>query len=92
MNLASSNPFHFGQLVWGKLGSAPFWPAVIFTEENQDWIRQKGKSTSVHVFFFGKTAERSWIPTTRLLPFIGTAKLAKQRNEWRRKVTKSIHN
>ena len=42
---ASSNSFHFGQLVWGKLGSAPFWPAVIFTEENQDWIRQKGEDS-----------------------------------------------
>lgn len=42
-NLASSTSFHFGQLVWAKLGAAPFWPAVIFTEENQDWIRQKGE-------------------------------------------------
>lgn len=38
----SKAAFHFGQLVWAKLGSAPFWPAVIFTEENQDWIRHKG--------------------------------------------------
>jgi len=44
-NLASSISFHFGQLVWAKLGAAPFWPAVIFTEENQDWIRQKGKNS-----------------------------------------------
>ena len=47
-----------------------------------------GKSTQVHVFFFGKTAERSWIQTTRLLPFIGVDKLAKQRYQWRRKVIK----
>ena len=40
--LASSDSLHFGQLVWAKLASAPFWPAVIFTEENQDWIRHKG--------------------------------------------------
>lgn len=46
-NLASSTPFHFGQLVWAKLGSAPFWPAVIFTEENQDWIRQKGNKDKI---------------------------------------------
>lgn len=46
LNLASSTLFHFGQLVWGKLGSAPFWPAVIFTEENQDWIRQKGENST----------------------------------------------
>ena len=48
--LASSSSHHFGQLVWAKLASAPFWPAVIFTEENQDWIRHKGSrrlSTSV---------------------------------------------
>ena len=48
-----------------------------------------GKSTYVHVFFFGKTAERSWILTTRLLPYIGTEKLAKQRNKWRRKVNQT---
>ncbi len=48
-----------------------------------------GKSTCVHVYFFGQTAERSWIQTTRLLPFIGTEKLGKQRNKWRRKVTKN---
>jgi hypothetical protein len=42
-NLASSISLHFGQLVWAKLASAPFWPAVIFTEENQDWIRYKGR-------------------------------------------------
>ena len=44
LNLASTASFHFGQLVWGKLGAAPFWPAVVFTEENQDWIRQKGEA------------------------------------------------
>jgi hypothetical protein len=42
-NLASSDSPHFGQLIWAKLASAPFWPAVIFTEENQDWIRHKGR-------------------------------------------------
>lgn len=45
-----------------------------------------GKSTYVHVFFFGKTAERSWILTSRLLPFMGIEKLSKQRTKWRRKV------
>jgi hypothetical protein len=50
-NLASSNPFHFGQLVWAKLGAAPFWPAVIFTEENQDWVRQKGKNPTKFLVF-----------------------------------------
>jgi len=49
-----------------------------------------GKSTYVHIFFFGETAERSWIKTERLLPFIGTEKLNKQRNQWRRKVTKKV--
>lgn len=82
----SFSSFHFGQLVWAKLGSAPFWPAVIFTEENQEWMRQKGKSTHVHVFFFGQTAERSWIQTTRLLPFLGTEKFPKQRSKWRRRM------
>ncbi|CAF0775339.1 unnamed protein product [Rotaria sp. Silwood1] len=82
----SSTSFHFGQLVWAKLASAPFWPAVIFTEENQDWIRHKGKSTYVHVFFFGETAERSWIQTTRVLPFIGPEKFSRQRRKWRRKM------
>ncbi|CAF0783954.1 unnamed protein product [Rotaria sp. Silwood1] len=86
VNLASSTSFHFGQLVWAKLASAPFWPAVIFTEENQDWIRHKGKSTYVHVFFFGETAERSWIQTTRVLPFIGPEKFSRQRRKWRRKM------
>ncbi|CAF0933107.1 unnamed protein product [Adineta steineri] len=85
-NLASSTSLHFGELIWAKLASAPFWPAVIFTEENQDWIRHKGKSTYVHVFFFGETAERSWIQTTRVLPFIGTEKFSKQRSKWRRKM------
>ena len=46
-----------------------------------------GKSAYVHIFFFGETAERSWIKTERLLPFIGTEQLNKQRNQWRRKVT-----
>ncbi|CAF4088566.1 unnamed protein product, partial [Adineta steineri] len=82
----SSTSLHFGQLIWAKLASAPFWPAVIFTEENQDWICHKGKSTYVHVFFFGETAERSWIRTTRVLPFIGTEKFSKQRSKWRRKM------
>ncbi|CAF2332512.1 unnamed protein product [Rotaria sp. Silwood2] len=90
VNLASRTSLHFGQLVWAKLGSAPFWPAVIFTEENQDWICHKGKSAYVHVFFFGETAERNWIRTTRVLPFIGPEKLTKQRRKWRRKMkTKS---
>ncbi len=48
-----------------------------------------GKSTYVHIFFFGETAERSWIQTTRLLPFLGAEKLTKQRNQWRRKVNKN---
>jgi hypothetical protein len=44
-HLGSSTSPHFGQLVWAKLASAPFWPAVIFTEENQDWIRHKGENS-----------------------------------------------
>lgn len=104
LDLASPSSVHFGQLVWAKLATAPFWPAVIFTEENQDWIRQKGrthsvnvfnslqsiivgKSTYVHVFFFGETAERSWIQTTRILPFLGMNKFSQQKLQWRRKVT-----
>ncbi|CAF3563368.1 unnamed protein product [Rotaria socialis] len=97
----SSTSAHFGQLVWAKLGSAPFWPAVIFTEENQEWIRHKeifslnkrllGQSSYVHVFFFGETAERSWIQQTRVLPFIGTAKFSQQRKGWVRKTKKRTH-
>jgi hypothetical protein len=50
-----------------------------------------GKSAYVHIFFFGETAERSWIKTERLLPFIGTEQLNKQRNQWRRKVTEKSY-
>ncbi|UJR34052.1 hypothetical protein I4U23_021463 [Adineta vaga] len=49
-----------------------------------------GKSTYVHVFFFGETAERSWILTSRILPFIGASKFTKQRNDWRRKMKVKI--
>ncbi|CAM4800936.1 unnamed protein product [Rotaria magnacalcarata] len=84
----SSTSAHFGQVVWANLGSSPFWPAVIFTEENQEWNRHKGKSSYAHVFFFGETAERSWIQKTLVLPFIGTVKFSQQRNGWLRKIKK----
>lgn len=51
IHLASTSSHHFGQLVWAKLASAPFWPAVIFTEENQDWIRHKGSRGVFDVHF-----------------------------------------
>ena len=49
----------------------------------------EGKLTYIHVFFFGETAERSWIQTTRILPFVGPEKLTEQRHQWCRQVNRS---
>ncbi|CAF1512048.1 unnamed protein product [Adineta steineri] len=66
-----------GDVVWSKLGSFPWWPALIYRCDAEGGIYTKtfnsnSKSTRQYfVYFYGKYLEYAWLSTRSLLKFAG---------------------
>lgn len=67
-----------GEIVWSKLGSFPWWPALIFRCDAEGGIykRTLNKTNSkskqqYFVYFYGKYLEYAWLSTRSLLKYAG---------------------
>ena len=84
----ASSPCEFesGQMVWARVGGAPFWPSVIVADPDlllSTRVAAKGSSLSreYHVQFFGKAVQRAWVASSALLPFSGLAAFLEKARE-----------
>lgn len=59
--------FELYSLVWAKVESRPWWPAMITLNPHTKRYKQV-LTRQFHLQFFGKRARRAWISKSRLLP------------------------
>ncbi|KAM4867573.1 DNA mismatch repair protein Msh6 isoform 3-T3 [Thomomys bottae] len=70
---ARSCDFSPGDLVWAKMEGYPWWPCMVYNHPfDGTFIREKGKSTRVHVQFFDDNPARGWVSKRLLKPYTGS--------------------
>lgn len=63
-----------GDLVWGRVGRHPFWPCVIINDpvDKVFFKTTIGRArVSYHVLFYGDNGNRSWVPSSMIIRFLG---------------------
>lgn len=74
--VSSKTTIKKGDLYWSKIGSYPYWPCIVTPDPINNQITSEisyfGKSyTAFHVRFFGDNGSRSWVISSKLIPYKG---------------------
>ncbi|UJR14907.1 hypothetical protein I4U23_001891 [Adineta vaga] len=74
---SDANLYQPGDVVWSKLGSFPWWPALIYRSDadggtHTRTLNSNNKSKrQFFVYFYGKYLEYAWLSTRSLLKYAG---------------------
>ncbi|CAF1469373.1 unnamed protein product, partial [Rotaria sordida] len=76
-NSTGADLYEPGDIVWSKLGSFPWWPALIYRCHAEGGIYTKTSNSNnktkrqFFVYFYGKYLEYAWLSTRSLLKYAG---------------------
>lgn len=65
--------YKIGDLLWGRIGSHPYWPCMICSDDKGIIFIEGSKKilARYHIKFFADNGRRSWIPQNAILEYNG---------------------